>query len=247
MRLFIVLALIASTAPGASAQRTFAGAQTRFPVSTRPSAPFPARVATSVVSLPEVRPFHKHGLPFGPYLYPFGIFSDFNSPDDFSRYSAASQPSLNLVEVLSALNPPQEQPQPVSQPLLIELQGNRYVRISAGDAANNESAYQEIPASKLSPAPTKAHASAKAISLESSTEVLAPVLLVFHDGHTEEVRDYTIANGAIYARGNFYSDGYWNKKIELSALDLSQTVKSNATRGVHFELPNAPNEVITRP
>ena len=76
---------------------------------------------------------------------------------------------------------------------------------------------------------------------------LIPVTLLFRDGHQEDIRDYTIADGIIYARGDFYNDGYWNKKIELSALDLRETVKSNQARGVRFALPNSPNEVITRP
>ena len=76
---------------------------------------------------------------------------------------------------------------------------------------------------------------------------LPPAVLVFRDGHGEEVHDYTIADGFLYARGDFYSDGYWNKKIDLSTLDLSQTLQTNSTRSVKFILPSSPNEVITRP
>jgi hypothetical protein len=71
--------------------------------------------------------------------------------------------------------------------------------------------------------------------------------LVFRDGHKEEVRDYSIADGVLYARGDFYTDGYWNKNISLSSLDVAQTLQANAERGVKFVLPSAPNEVITRP
>ena len=68
--------------------------------------------------------------------------------------------------------------------------------------------------------------------------------LVFRDGHSEEVHDYTIADGILYTRGDFYTDGYWNKKIELSALDIPQTLAANAARDVKFVLPSSPNEVI---
>ena len=75
---------------------------------------------------------------------------------------------------------------------------------------------------------------------------LPPAVLIFRDGHSEEVRDYTIADGIIYARGDYYTDGYWNKKIDLATLDLAQTQQANSARNVNFTLPSSPNEVITR-
>ena len=77
--------------------------------------------------------------------------------------------------------------------------------------------------------------------------VLPPAVLIFHDGHREEVRDYTIADGTLYARGDYYTDGYWNKKIDLASLNVPQTLQANADRNVKFVLPSSPNEVITRP
>jgi hypothetical protein len=72
-------------------------------------------------------------------------------------------------------------------------------------------------------------------------------VLVFRDGHREEVSAYTITGGAIYAPADFYRDGSWNRKIELSSLDLPETLKSNYSRGLRFQLPRAPNEVIVGP
>jgi hypothetical protein len=76
---------------------------------------------------------------------------------------------------------------------------------------------------------------------------LPPATLIFRDGHSEEVRDYTIADGILYARGDYYADGYWNKKIGLASLNIPETLQANATRNVKFVLPSSPNEVITRP
>jgi hypothetical protein len=73
---------------------------------------------------------------------------------------------------------------------------------------------------------------------------LAPTMLVYRDGHREEIREYSIADGVLYARGDYYAVGYWNKKIELVALDLPQTVKANQERGVKFVLPDSPNQVV---
>jgi hypothetical protein len=61
------------------------------------------------------------------------------------------------------------------------------------------------------------------------------------------VRDYTIADGSLYARGDFYTDGFWNKKIDLASLNVAETMQANASRNVKFILPSSPNEVITRP
>ncbi len=116
------------------------------------------------------------------------------------------------------------------QPLMIELQNGRYVRVNraAGDGG----------AVLLDLAPDRA---------PSPPHELAPVLLFFRDGHSEEVRNYTIADGILYASGDYYTDGYWNKKIELSTVNVPQTLEVNAQRNVKFALPKSSNEVITRP
>ena len=67
---------------------------------------------------------------------------------------------------------------------------------------------------------------------------LAPVLLVFRDGHSEEVRNYIIADGILHASGDYYTDGYWNKKIALSTINLQQTLEANAKRNVNSASPN---------
>ena len=51
----------------------------------------------------------------------------------------------------------------------------------------------------------------------------------------------------LYARGDYYTDGYWNKKIDLATLNVAETMQANASRSVKFTLPSSPNEVITRP
>jgi len=81
----------------------------------------------------------------------------------------------------------------------------------------------------------------------AAARVLPAAILIFRDGHSQEVHDYTIADGFLYARGDFYTDGYWNKKIDLAALDLAATMQTNSARNVKFVIPSSPNEVITRP
>jgi len=169
---------------------------------------------------------------------PFPFFGDSFNPDDIysTGYPVASQPPIFLLQAARAIASPAEYPaaEPSTpQPLVIEFQNGHYVRVRSTPA--NGEALPFI----LAPAP--------AISTPSPARDLPPALLVFRDGHSEEVRDYTIADGILYARGDYYTDGYWNKKIALSTVNVPQTLEANAKRNVKFILPNSPNEVITRP
>ncbi len=72
-------------------------------------------------------------------------------------------------------------------------------------------------------------------------------VLVFRDGSRERITDYTIADGILYAQADYYTEGSWNKPIALSSLDLTATVNENRARGVQFQIPAAPNQVIVGP
>jgi hypothetical protein len=186
---------------------------------------------------------------------PFPVLDDFfNSEDIFSTgYPVASKPPTILLQAVRALSGSSDslaQPKPSrgpssTQPLMIELQNGRYVRINS-TAANGEVLpnYSRAQAGKIKP--EKLARTNSIHPAASPAQNLPPAVLVFRDGHTEEVRDYTIADGTLYARGDYYTDGYWNKKIDLSALNLAQTVQANNDRNVKFVLPSSPNEVIAR-
>jgi hypothetical protein len=57
-------------------------------------------------------------------------------------------------------------------------------------------------------------------------------VLVFKDGHQQEVANYAIIGATLYD----LSDGR-TKKVELADLDLTATVKQNDDRGLDFKLP----------
>lgn len=57
-------------------------------------------------------------------------------------------------------------------------------------------------------------------------------LLIFKDGHQQEISNYAIVGPTLYD----LSDGR-SKKVQLADLDLSATVKENDQRGVEFQLP----------
>jgi len=195
------------------------------------------RRATAGSDFAPFRNFH-HANPYQSLFYPFGLFPDYSYPDNPPPVSGSPPVQSDLLlQALSALTATQQPAKPDSQSLLIELQGDRYVSLTTATTPGN------APEPTIVPRSLKKEPAGK----PTATRELMPVTLLFRDGHREDVRDYTIADGIIYARGDFYNDGYWNKKIELSALDLRETVKSNQARGVRFVLPNSPNEVITRP
>ncbi len=138
---------------------------------------------------------------------------------------------------------------------MIELQNGRYVRVTSTAANGDALPLATTPAQTAKPSAirstgtpsTRSNPATPPLLAAASPKSLPPAVLIFRDGHSEEVRDYTIADGFLYARGDFYTDGYWNKKIDLSTLNLNQTLQANADRSVNFVLPSAPNEVITRP
>ncbi len=129
---------------------------------------------------------------------------------------------------------------------MIELQGGRYVRISGEDTSTAEMKQigPTIPVhAPISPRPGK-----HSITVTHSPAAQQlPTILLFRDGHREEVSDYTIADGTLFTKSNYYTDGSWNKKIALSSLNLPDTINANESRGIKFQLPTAPNEVIVRP
>ncbi len=181
---------------------------------------------------------------------PFPFFGDFFNPDDLysTGYPVASQPPIFLLQAASApagssdyLTQPHHNREPATptQPLMIERQNGRYVRISS-TPANGEPLPQQ-------PAQAQTKDAKRMLTAEPGPHNLPPALLVFRDGHTEEVRDYAIADGTLYARGDYYTDGYWQKKIALSALNVPQTIEANARHSIKFILPTSPNEVVTRP
>jgi hypothetical protein len=182
-------------------------------------------------------PYFSHPNHSGLYPASFAFFDPLYS-DYFSGYPEPPQPPVVLLQ-----SPPAAEPARIpAEPLMIELQGNRYVQIS-GDQPSHSLLIDTIPApsaTRSTPAPRS--------SLPSSSPPPQPTaVLIFRDGHREEISGYTITDGILYASADYYRSGYWNRKIALSSLDLSDTVDTNQTRGVPFRIPSASNEVIVGP
>jgi hypothetical protein len=170
-----------------------------------------------------------------PYAIPF--FSDGLYSDAVYAPAYGVPPAIIVMQAPAAAADP-ERTAPPAQPLLIELQGNRYVRISGDETSGTQMIDQDSTARGV--------ISASAAKPTPAPEQIS-TLLVFRDGHHEEVSDYTIVGGILYSAGDYYAGGMGNKTIQLSALNLTETVASNRSRGVAFRLPRAANEVIVGP
>jgi hypothetical protein len=71
--------------------------------------------------------------------------------------------------------------------------------------------------------------SAQAAEPAPAREVV-PTVLIFRDGHRQEVRNYAIMGKVLY-------DLEDSRKIQLAELDIPATVKENDERGVRFAMP----------
>ena len=121
--------------------------------------------------------------------------------------------------------------EPVPDAVLLELQGNRWVRVSSFETAT--------PPSESAPA--------AAAATPAAAKELPPAVIVFRDGHTEQISSYSIIGATLYAKADYVSSGDWTREIQLAELDLPATIKQNQERGVPFQLPAGPNEVVLRP
>jgi hypothetical protein len=143
-----------------------------------------------------------------------------------SGTAQAGQATYIVLPPQAATSPkPVEEAKPV-QPLMMELRGGRFVRVG-------------IPSTEPEPIGKAAVATPPIKSAESG-----PVALMFRDGHSESVSDYSIIGGRLYVAANYFQSGSWMRTIELSALNLPATVDANRRAGVAFVLPSGPNVVV---
>jgi hypothetical protein len=148
----------------------------------------------------------------------------------------ASQPQVVAVPASAPAPAPLE-------PLLIEWQGDHFVRMTLSQKASADEQsgpdYSE-KSTPRSPVPGRKDAA-------QPPRELPPAVLVFRDGRKEEVSSYTIMSGTIYSKADYWSSGSWTRKIQIADLDVPATLKLNQERGLKFVLPAGPNEVVIRP
>ena len=164
------------------------------------------------------RGYGRNSFFYGGWPYFPPEYDDSYEPETLSPTVAA--PTVTVV---------QSKQEPVPSAALLELQGNRWVKV--------ESFAVGAPSETL-----QAGASTKAAMKE-----LPPTVIVFRDGHSEELSSYSIMGTTLYAKSDYLATGTWTRKVLLADLDLPNTLKQNQQRGVKFDLPTGPNEVVLRP
>jgi hypothetical protein len=192
--------------------------------------------------------FHgtPHGTPAGSFQrfhgFPQGLYgSSFFYPDYYTAAQPAElAPSAPQVIVMQpATDKPQRdaRDEKPTQMLLLERRGDHFVRVGESDAEHESRAANK----------NVEGASHTLSSGSSEHRAIPPAVLIFRDGHREEVSSYTISQGILYATSNYWETGTWANRVQLTSLDLPATLRENQARGSRFVLPAGPNEVAVRP
>jgi len=210
-------------------------AQTRVSIaSSRPAAVSGPHVSTDggahrSTILVGGRGMRRHSFSRPPFFYGYGdpyFYSDYYPPNEEEQYARPEPPPQPAPA-------PQVKNEPLPDPVLLELRGSQWVRVTSFAQAPAQTA---LPESQTQPAEKTLQA-----------EKQQPAVLVYRDGHTEEISSYSIIGGVIYVKSDYWSNGAWTKNIQIADLDLPATLRENQQRGVKFELPSGPNEVMIRP
>lgn len=171
-----------------------------------------------------------------PWLDPF--YADYLTR---TGYPVAAEPPVIILQTPPAAAVPEPNPSP-TQPLMIELRGNDYVQLS-GEMDSGTKMIEGLSFPVSSEEPERKNELSRPLQSPRYTITL----LLFRDGHHEEVSNYTIVDGTLYASASYFSAGAWVRKVDLSSLNLPETITANQSRHVQFRLPQAPNEVIVGP
>lgn len=69
---------------------------------------------------------------------------------------------------------------------------------------------------------------------QANAEPARPALLVYKDGHTQEVQNYAVVGQTLWVLNERQA-----KKISLSDLDLNATRRANENRNIEFDIPES--------
>lgn len=170
------------------------------------------------------RPYYGYGWGYLPPPY---------YDDGYESGYVPAEPPYPAYPVAAEQPPaPAPEPKPIV-PLLIEEGSNgQWVRVPNGS---------DLPA-----ASTGAPQSQNSAVTAAPAPKLPPAVIVFRDGHQEEVERYTIQGNVLYTGSDYWRTGSWTRKIPVSDLDIPATLKVNQDRGAKFDLPSSPSQIMVR-
>jgi hypothetical protein len=163
---------------------------------------------------------HAFNPAFAYYGTPY-FYSDYYEPSDFEYQPPETSPPPVQVQTKT---------EPLPDPVLLELHGSRWVRVTNFGESSDRALAVETPAER-----------------QTRVKALLPAVLVYRDGHSEELSSYSIIGGSIHTKSNYWTTGTWTRTIPVADLDVPATLQHNEKRGVNFELPSGPDEVMLRP
>jgi hypothetical protein len=178
------------------------------------------------------------GSPF--FGNPYVLYPDYYDDYDYEGQPPPPYPPQEYAE--QAAEPSAPVPPP-TDPLMIEYQGDEWVRVT--NTNGSTAPVQLSPAEHATTAGR--HALVRRGPSAAPAPELPPAVLVFRDGHREEVTGYTIMGATLYTSADYWTTGSWTRQIRIAQLDVPATLKLNQQRGVKFSLPSGPNEVVMRP
>ena len=178
-----------------------------------------------------------YGLGWGWGYQPY--FGYYDRGEEYARPDA--EPPVSEPRQQAMFEPPR--PEKLIQPILIERQGEGWVQVSGYKDGRVSGQAGPLKAVQASPsgAATPGQETAQAVS------EIPPAVLVFRDGHQEEVKSYTIIGDVLFAKTDYWASGVWTRRIEIARIDVPATLKLNQDHGYRFRLPSNPQEVVIRP
>ena len=155
--------------------------------------------------IPPTRPIYGHGRRNGYGYYGYG--GGYAAPYYVPVYDTSSYDSGGAGPYLYSGPPAEETPH-----IVVDTPPARRYAVADDD--------EDVPP----PAAKSKH--------ESDAKPIDPTVLVFRDGHQQEVTNYAIMGQTVYVFDTY------KQKIALGDLDVPATIKVNDDRGVEFQLPN---------
>jgi hypothetical protein len=170
------------------------------------------------------------------------------SPYFYSDSEPETLEGPGQVVVTRGVTEPTAQVAKPADSVLLELRGDRWVRITNYGASASGGSTEDVGAGNGDRVakPVSASVGARVATGEAAAE-LPRAALVFRDGRTEEIRKYVIVGATLYTTADYWSTGSWTRKIAIAELDVPATLTLNRERGTKFSLPSGPTEVMMRP
>ena len=148
------------------------------------------------------------------YAYPYPVYASPDEGDDQQQVQAAAQ----------------DQSQDPPAPTIYERRP--LVRPAPNPEETDDSRYGEHYLDQREQRPAVSTLTPGNHNMSPVSDEQIPVLIVYKDGHEQEIQNYAIVGDTLYDLGTSFAH-----KIKLADLDLKQTIQKNEKRGVDFSVP----------